>query len=124
MLQKDIETRTVASMSPRPQKYDLGPTIAVENDGLVAAWTDGHFRGDKEIIKEARFNIELGYEYRLFSAWVKCGEDTPLGVAAALCSYRPGRALLVRATEDVFATLMPEGCIREDGDAADVLERR
>jgi hypothetical protein len=92
-------------MTPRPQKYDLGPTIAVETDGLVGAWCDGHFRGDPELLNEARFNIKLGYQYQLFGTWVTCGDDNPLGIAAALCSYKPGRARLLEAPEDVIAVL-------------------
>lgn len=104
-------------MSPRSQKYDLGPTLSVETDGLAAAWCDGHWRGDEEISKEARFNVEIGYEYRLFGTWVKCSEDTPLGVAAALCSYLPGRALLQQAPQDVIDTLLPgRGCLPEVGE--------
>ncbi|HEX9229321.1 MAG TPA: hypothetical protein VF885_22205 [Arthrobacter sp.] len=103
-------------MTPRPQKYDLGPVIAVENDGLAAAWCNSHYRGDPEIIDEARFNIKIGYEYRLFGAWVKCGNDTPLGIAAALCSYRPGRALLRQAPAEVLDALMPGGCLSEVGE--------
>lgn len=92
-------------MTPRPQKHDVGPTISVETDGKVAAWCDGHFRGDQEILNEARFNIKLGYQFQLFGAWVTCGGDTPLGVAAALCSYKPGRARLLEAPAEVLAIL-------------------
>lgn len=102
-------------MSPRPQKYDLPSVISVENDGLAAAWCDGHFRGDPEILKEARFNIELGYEYRIFNAWVKCSDSSPVGIAAALCSYRPGRALIVQAPEEVSA-IVPSSCLLEAGE--------
>lgn len=103
----------------RPQKYDLGPTIAVRTEGRVAAWCGGHFRGDPEILKEARFNIKLGYEYQLSRVWVKCGDDTPLGIAAALCSYKPGRADLRSAPEDVMRQLAREG--NEPEGEADVL---
>lgn len=101
-------------MTPRPQKYNLGPTVSVETDGLAGAWCDGHFRGDKEILDEARRNIEIGYEYRLFNTWVKCGDDSPLGIAAALCSYKPGRALIKQGPDEVWA-LVPTGCLREEG---------
>ncbi len=102
-------------MSPRPQKYNLPEVISVETDGLVGAWCDGHFRGDQVLLDEARRNIEIGYEYRLFGTWVKCGDDTPLGIAAALCSYKPGRALIKQAPAEVWA-LVPGGCLREEGE--------
>lgn len=89
--------------------------VSVENDGLVAAWCEGHFRGDPEILDEARRNIEIGYEYRLFNAWVKCSSDSPIGIAAALCSYRPGRAVIQEAPPEVWA-LVPSTCLPEAGE--------
>jgi hypothetical protein len=44
------------------------------------------------------------------------GDDTPLGIAAALCSYKPGRALIIQAPDEVLDILMPGGCIPEAGE--------
>lgn len=98
-------------MTPRPQKYDL-TLVSVETDGKATAWCEGHFRGAPEILKEARINIEIDYEYRLFNVWVTCSADNPVGIAAALCSYRPGRELIQGGPKEVWA-LAPAGCVAE-----------
>ncbi|HEX9087340.1 MAG TPA: hypothetical protein VF867_07440 [Arthrobacter sp.] len=113
---ESTDANTTGAKPGAPQKYELGPTISVETDGFAGAWCDNHFRGDPEILNEARRNIEIGYEYRLYGAWVKCGDDTPLGIAAALCSYRPGRALIQQAPKEVWDALRAGGCIPEGGE--------
>lgn len=80
-------------------------TVVVDIDGKSAAWTDGWFTGDPDILAEALLSVELKASFQLGFADVTAGDDTALAAAAALASYKPGRARFLTLPADVAAEL-------------------
>jgi len=82
-----------------------GHVVAVSIDGRGAAWCDGVFQGDPDIVKEANASIlfETHVEFRGMSLRAH-GLDA-LGALGALASYAPGRAIVVEAPPRVRAIL-------------------
>jgi hypothetical protein len=76
-------------------------TIEIDIDGKAAAWTDGAFTGDPDILADAILSVEIGASFQLGFAHVTAGDDTPLGAAAALASHKPGRARFLTLPNDV-----------------------
>lgn len=89
-------------MGRKPTKS--GPLISVSYDGRGAAWCDGHFRGDKELVEFAKRAASIKMEIPVSGQFILANDETPLGAAAALVALDPGRALLVEAPDDVRQT--------------------
>lgn len=89
-------------MGRKPTKS--GPLVSVSYDGRGAAWCDGIFRGDSELVEFARRAAFIRMEIPVFGQFILADDETPLGAAAALVGLDPGRTLLVEAPTDVRQT--------------------
>jgi hypothetical protein len=67
-------------------------TVTVDIDGKTASWVDGMFTGDPDLLADAFLSVDLQMTVQLGFADITAGHDTPLGAAAALAAYKPGRA--------------------------------
>lgn len=86
-----------------------GPAVAVDIDGEVLTWHDGRLVGNEDSKKRARNASELGLEVSLL--WgippVKANLEPNgdqydyVGIAAALVSVSPGRAVLIEFPGEV-----------------------
>lgn len=90
-------------MGRKPAKS--GPLVSVSVDGKGAAWCDGQFSGDQEIIAEARLAISTGLEVEILGQPILAEGDTPTGITAALFAYSPGRTEVVEAPQEVMEVL-------------------
>lgn len=83
---------------------DGGPVVAVRIRDRVAAWCDGQFSGDPDLIAEARHAATISKEVALSidGPTVTASLDTPLGVVAALMSGDPHRAVIEQAPDEVL----------------------
>jgi len=76
--------------------------VSVSVNGRGAAWCDGVFSGDPEVVREAenaallRAEIPLGH-----LGMVEADRETPMGATAALHAYSPGRTVIVSAPDGV-----------------------
>jgi len=82
-----------------------GHVVSVSVDGRGAAWCDGVFQGDPDIVKEARASVlfETHVEYRGIN--IRAHAIDALGALGALASYAPGRTIVVEAPPRVRAAL-------------------
>jgi hypothetical protein len=80
-------------------------TVTVDIDGKTATWADGWFTGDPDLLAEAALSVEIQASFQLGFADVTAGDDTALGAAAALASYKPGRARFLTLPADVAKEL-------------------
>lgn len=80
-------------------------TVEIDIDGKRAAWYNGMFTGDPDILAEALVSVDIQASFQLGFADVTAGDDTPLGAAAALASYKPGRARFLTLPGDVAEEL-------------------
>lgn len=85
----------------RPSIHQTGPVVAVSASGRGAGWCDGHFSGDKEIIREARKAAAEGRTVELFSCEIVCDSETPLGAAGALAAWNPGQTIVSKCPREV-----------------------
>lgn len=85
--------------------FDEGPVVAVIVDDLAAAWCDGVWTGDKELVEAAKFAIKARMPYLLYGVEVVAGNQDALGVAAALGSFRPGRTIFTECPPEVTRAL-------------------
>ena len=90
-------------MGRKPAKS--GPLVSVSVDGRGAAWCDGQFSGDPEIIAEARLAISASLEVEVSGQMILAEGDTPTGITAALFAHSPGRTEVVEAPEEVIELL-------------------
>jgi hypothetical protein len=104
MLQGTRKLVKVGSMS-RPTTFDEGPIVAVIVDNLAAAWCDGVWTGDDEIIDAAKFAILAKMTYVLHGVEVVASDQDPMGIAAALGSFRPGRTIFTACPLEVTRIL-------------------
>lgn len=80
-----------------------GPVVAVECDGMRAAWCDGFFTGDAALVKEAKWAASVN---RLVG-WgdmpepVEAGDTDAWSALAALMSYDPGRTRVTVWPQDL-----------------------
>lgn len=84
----------------RPAKLS-GPVVAVAVDGRGAAWCDGIFTGDPEIVTAARDAVMFGAEIDVHGLAIPAHAEDALGATAALFAFAPGRTILTNATTDV-----------------------
>jgi len=89
-------------MGRKPTKS--GDLVSVSYDGRGAAWCDGQFRGDPEILEFAKRAAFIKMDIPVFGQLIAADDETPLGAAAALVGIDPGRALLVEAPDEVRNT--------------------
>lgn len=80
-------------------------TVEIDIDGKKAAWHDGSFSGDPDILAEAFLSVDVQASFQLGFADVTAGDDTPLGAAAALAAYKPGRARFLSLPAEVSEEL-------------------
>jgi hypothetical protein len=80
-------------------------TVEIDIDGKRAYWHDGMFAGDPDILAEALLSVDIQASFQLGFADVTAGDDTPLGAAAALASYKPGRARFLTLPSNVAEEL-------------------
>lgn len=97
----------------RGVRHETGPVVAVDVDGLQAAWCDGHFTwtGDpraRKVVQEAKLAAEISQEVRIGQVYVTADATTPLGALAALHAYRPGRTTVIEAPQDVYDAIAGE----------------
>lgn len=85
--------------------YDEGPVVAVIVDDLAAAWCDGVWTGDDELIDAAEFAILAKMTYVLHGVEVVAGDRDPMGIAAALGSFMPGRTIFTACPPEVTRIL-------------------
>lgn len=90
-------------MGRKPTKS--GPLIAVSVDGRGAAWCDGQFSGDPEVVSMAKIALSTKLPVEVFGQELLAEPDTPVGIAAALFAYSPGRTVIVEAPDEVIDTL-------------------
>jgi len=86
-----------------PQKS--GPIVAVSIDGRGAAWCDGHFSGDSEIVAFAKRAVRYRATTSILGTRIMADDTSATGAYAALASYRPGRTIVAQAPDEVAATL-------------------
>jgi hypothetical protein len=92
-----------------------GPVISVAVDGpgewRTAAWCDGYFSGEPDIIESAKLAADLGQEVIVDGAPFAADSTTHFGALAALSSFSPGRTLVIDAPADIWAYLdAPTSC--------------
>lgn len=85
----------------RPLKHDTGPVVAVEIDGRTAAWCDGVFAGDLDMVREAEQAASEHRTFSLFRCDVIADAKTPFGAVVALSALNPGRAFVIECPQDV-----------------------
>ena len=79
--------------------------ISISVDGKGAAWCDGEFSGDAEIIEYAKRCILFGTEVEVMGIPMKADDVDMFGALAALYGYSPGRTILVNAPERIRVLL-------------------
>lgn len=85
-----------------------GPLVAASIDGKGAAWCDGIFQGDTDLVAYAKRAAEISQEVTLHDRTLTADPHTPLGALAALAAYNPGRARVTEAPDVVLASIYPE----------------
>jgi hypothetical protein len=108
------------------RKNITGQTIAVDADGELLVWTDGHISGSAELVKKARYaaNIELPVDITFLGPTVIAELDNaenPAGALAAMLSVTPGRGRILDAPKEVL-DLLPEDFEDTDEDDDALLE--
>lgn len=90
-----------------------GPIVLVDIDGRRAMWCAGRLYGDEELVREARLAAVASSAVPLhpFAPPVIASLESPLGAAAALASYMPGRARIVEAPGEVWDRISVGGCL-------------
>ena len=92
--------------SKHGNRYDTGPTLSVAVGDCRGGWNNGHFTGDRPLVKQARLAADLRIQVLDHGVALTADANTPLGAYAALASYSPGRVLVYGdAPEDVEAHL-------------------
>lgn len=91
----------------RPLKHPTGPVVSITLDGRGAAWCDGEFSGDPDIVDFARSLALLEVEVPVHGFAIRTATDEPVGALAALLAYSPGRARVVQAPKDLLDILEP-----------------
>lgn len=92
---------------PRPIAH--GAVTCVEIDGELIHHVDGVFHGKADLVAEV--HASLGKRAERLSprgALIPCSLDDDLGIAAALISASPGRAVLVKAPVTVWEHIEEE----------------
>lgn len=82
------------------QATHSGDLITVNINGKGAAWVDGTFFGDVEIIDHAKLVASSGLEVFINGSTVIAESETANGAYAALYSYNPDQIILVEAPEN------------------------
>lgn len=82
-----------------------GPVVAVSIDAKGAAWCDGIFQGDDELVTYARRAANTHMPVRLRIQTLVADDETPEGAFAALAAYQPGRAVLTEGPADLYGLL-------------------
>ena len=90
------------------------PTIVVDVDGKLIAWTDGQFGGDKELIKQAEY---VGMLQRSVHPWFLIepiradlsDEANRVGALAAMLGISPGRAIIREIDDSTMSKLSVNG---------------
>lgn len=80
-----------------------GAVVAVSINGRGAAWCDGIFSGDQEIVEAAKRAVLIDQEVTVFGCDIIARDDDPVGAAAALAAYLPGRAIFTENPPEVTA---------------------
>lgn len=75
--------------------------VAISIEGKGAAWCDGIYTGDPEIVAHAKRAEDIGVEVPIGLNTYLAHPHDALGALAAIMSYKPGRAFIVQAPEDV-----------------------
>ncbi|BDZ52621.1 hypothetical protein GCM10025867_48620 (plasmid) [Frondihabitans sucicola] len=91
----------------RPAKLSAR-LISVSVDGKGAAWCDGEFSGDPEIIEYARRCILFNTEIDVMGIPMVADNVDMFGALAALYAFSPGRTILIEAPERIRALLDEE----------------
>lgn len=80
-----------------------GPVVAIAVDGKTAAWCDGHFVGDRQIVKIARRAAEHSDQvsWGRLPADETAGDTTPRAALAALMAYDPERTCITEWPDSV-----------------------
>jgi len=87
-----------------------GDLVAVSIDGRGAAWCDGKFYGDPEIVDTAWIAATCGSPVQIGSgAVLNAGSGSALEAIAALVSYNPGRIIVTQAPPSVERQLNQPG---------------
>lgn len=95
-------------------KYDTGPSVAVSVAGKTAAWNNGKWSGDKDLINHAKTMLAMQTEVEIPSGEkVSLFTENPFTVAAALVDYCPGRLGEVVAPESVKEQLFTTDAVDE-----------
>lgn len=89
-------------------RYNTGPAVGANVDGLHGGWCNGIFAGDQDLVKDARFAALIGAQVDLGEVTVTASADTPLGAVAALAWRCPGRLVVTEAPEEVIRVLVPD----------------
>lgn len=77
--------------------------MSVSINGRGAAWCDGIFAGDKEIVKDAKRAVDISQEVTVMGCNLIAQDDNPVGAAAALAAHLPGRAIFPECPPEVTA---------------------
>lgn len=88
----------------RPVKLS-GDLVAISVDGRGAAWCDGEFSGDQEIVEHARACALFSTEVDVMGIPIEADADSPTGALAALFAFSPGRSIIAQAPERLFDML-------------------
>ncbi|BDZ52617.1 hypothetical protein GCM10025867_48580 (plasmid) [Frondihabitans sucicola] len=90
-----------------------GELISVSIDGRGAAWCDGIFSGDEEIVEMARNASIFSLEVDVMGIPIQADSDSTTGALAALYAYSPGRTILIQAPDDIFDILDHQASLDE-----------
>lgn len=91
-----------SSKAAHGNRYDTGPVVAVAYDGgRGAAWCNGVFAGDPEIIAAAERACTFEQTIDVIRVPILANRDTPIGATAALFAFHPGRTALVECPREV-----------------------
>lgn len=87
---------------PATRSQDL---VAVSIDGKGAAWCDGYYAGDPDIVTYARRAARIGMPVLYRGTEFEAGDKDALGALISLIAYSPGRALVTDAPAFVLGAL-------------------
>lgn len=96
----------------RPVKLS-GELISVSVDGRGAAWCEGVFTGDSEVVEMARNASTFNTDIDVMGIPIQADFESATGALAALYAYSPGRTILIQAPDDLFDILDHQASLDE-----------
>jgi len=79
-----------------------GEIVSVNINGRGAAWCDGVFSGDREIVEHAQKVAQNRFEVLVNGAYIVASSEDAVGAYAALYSFNPYQTVVIEGTDGVF----------------------